>query len=1224
MRNKSPILPFVVAAISALGAGKAHAQASPSDIVRSSIRPVVVLLLDTSGSMEYMTTAGLNSSGAEDLANQCSDVMKTQASGGCYPGCATNTTTDQQNRWAIAQQALTGTFNNFSCTLQGNAAGRYDTTYFSTTAPDYGYYIPYHKPNYTDQVSDGVLDMFMQRVKFGLMTFDSVGTLRTNTAGLLAQSAWTPAFLADNVNGPNGALGMFSYGGSTVGNAWNAGNKTFTFPGCTTTYVTNNGAQSALDLSASGAGKGTLVVVGVDGVVDPNFNNGTNIQPAILAARPFGGTPVAGMLDDFRYYLKTSSDVVATSAGGADRYGACRPRYGLLLTDGVPDSDMRGAPIHCDTAGSQCPYDLPENIVADMCQINSGTGKCDPTAPLSGGLFVVGFAVGDAQSQTRLNLLASKGGTSTAYYANDLASLKSALSAALDQASKAVITRTAPAFATGVDASTGTLALPEQFQVNSGFTVGNSTGGTFSPWKGILKMSAYTCQGASASTTGPSLRAPQPSDDFAVTLKAQASRHLWTAFPSVADATHEVGNLVSTFSSSDGSFQSAYTLGGTGMPPAYSSTAADVAALTRPYATVGDPNPTGSAFTSGSATQTVLNTASVADATNTYSWVAATSGDRALSPLGPIYHSTPAVVGAPSQDAADEAFNYFREQTSAGTRPATVYVETNDGILHAFAADANAGAGLTEGQELWGFIPPKILPDLQTTISGPVTVLDATPLVQDVFLRRIPGNYSGTATSNTYRTVLLSAFGGNGGGDGHAGYFALDVTDPQSPHFLWQFSLPDFGPTYGQPAIAQVFMKSTSSGTVYEERAVAILPAGAGTASSATKGTRGCSANSCPLAALPPSGTAVGFSPTRACGSCWAAYDGTTQTGRSVALVDVATGKLISYLSASPDSTPATSAPLTGSVSVYPGGIGVVSSRAFTTDREGITYRIDFSNPDPNQWFIEPFYDTFGIPGADLTGELAEMVGQPGYFPPVLSADKQGNMVLMQATGDINNIDSTANNRVVSITEKLQSNVAACSLSKRGSSCWTAGLNWEIPLAVTTGSSGHQVTGPMQLFNSTLYFGSYAAKSTHGDPCQSGESYIWGVDYRDGSATFNGTDTVYSNSDGTPAPHGKLDSGTATGTITGPPYVNYVSEGQQLVMGVGITQRPTCFAGATGATPSTYHFASSAGGDYNLVAQLSGRTGVSVSGTTSVATVTQKLMPPALVAQATGYTGSVQ
>jgi len=148
--------------------------------------------------------------------------------------------------------------------------------------------------------------------------------------------------------------------------------------------------------------------------------------------------------------------------------------------------------------------------------------------------------------------------------------------------------------------------------------------------------------------------------------------------------------------------------------------------------------------------------------------------------LGDIVDSSPVVVGPPSSFFMSEEYMSFR--VAHTNRRRAVYIGANDGMLHAFDEYT--------GKELWAFIPESQLPKLKnladTTYCHEYFV-NLTPKVQDVYLR------------GQWRTVL---FGGmKHGGDG---FFAIDVTDPDNPEFLWESRIPMVIESWTQPEIVRL------------------------------------------------------------------------------------------------------------------------------------------------------------------------------------------------------------------------------------------------------------------------------------------------------------------------------------------------------------------------------------------------------------------------------------
>ncbi|MFN7695632.1 MAG: pilus assembly protein, partial [Burkholderiales bacterium] len=163
--------------------------------------------------------------------------------------------------------------------------------------------------------------------------------------------------------------------------------------------------------------------------------------------------------------------------------------------------------------------------------------------------------------------------------------------------------------------------------------------------------------------------------------------------------------------------------------------------------------------------------------------------------LGDIVNSEAVFVGKPSLAFSDSGYGAFA--SSAATRRKMVYVGSNDGMLHAFDA--------TTGNEVWAFIPTAVLPRLYKLADKDYAnkhefFVDGTPTVQDAFI------------GGEWRTVLVGSLGLGG-----RSYFALDITDPDNPKALWEFTHPNMGLTVGRAEIGKLSLNSEW---------VAVLPSG--------------------------------------------------------------------------------------------------------------------------------------------------------------------------------------------------------------------------------------------------------------------------------------------------------------------------------------------------------------------------------------------------------------
>lgn len=1082
-------------------ASSAFAQDISDPDIRN-VRPVVMLLVDTSGSMERM------SGGSDARLPVCGGSPASR---------------NERNRWTQMVEALTGTWSdsNYFC----DAVSRTGASF--SGMPDYNYYLPYHRPPLASpQNNDGILDVYAERIKFGLMTFDSTYTFTDSHPLLVPRTTFRSRLIHNQQN-----FGGYSYGDP----------QPLTYPGCATTFMVDSGARND---SAPG---GRLISVGTD-AEDPRIIN-QMIQTQLREVRPFGGTPTASLLTDFQYYVDNHPDVTA-----ADPFSQCRPRYALLLTDGQPDEDFRDRRFNCAASGG-CPYDLSRDVAQQLCRYSGTSGECTGDVD---GVFVVAFDVSDGAALAELDSIADAGGTGAALRASNRAELMRRIADVLDRAAPGNTTRSTPAFVTG-GSTFSSSGVPSQYQFNAGFTVGDSD----TPWSGVLERTAFVCN----ASLNPEPEPPSSRVRFDEELNTRATpRRLLTV--TTPDPDDLDGNIVGTDAA-------AVPLGAT----TFSNTVRDQtlrtfdATIDAQYFGIT----TGSPSSRRSRRDQIVN------------WVHGTTADRRDNRLGDIYHSSPVAVGPPRVDIADESYNLFRRLPAVANRPTVVYVGTNDGILHAFVAedftDPLTGDFYPAGFELWGFVPPILLEKLESATTSHQIMLDGTPVVKDIFYRRQPGD---APNGDIYHTVLVMGFRA-----GAPGYFAMDITDPTDPQFLWQFvgepesrgrgrSSTPMGLSYGTPALGQVLV---DVGGTLQERAIALLPGGAGDVDedrARTTGPIGCPAQG---VGTPP--VTRGTTNARSRQRCW------SNTGRVLHWVDIVTGEVIQSFDER-----TFNAPLTGGVALYPGDVGTTAERAILTDADGVMWAVDFSARRPADWEVRAFHDIFW-------DEVAT-VGQPAYYPPIISTDQDGNLVVVQSTGDIDRLDGPLLNRVVSLTETR-------TFSSTGVPSYETSLNWEIRLR-----PGEQVTGPLELFEGQIFFASFETGVTPSDACELGRSRIWGVDFLN---------------DGGTAPTGYLDP---TGSFPQPRFESVAGTGvfdehfrgpfdDRLVLGVGVTQRPTCVQGAEEFDPyigTRYRVNNVGGGTFQLTAQVSG--GPASPGDGAITTVTEQLSAPQSFTVVSGFAGQVE
>jgi type IV pilus assembly protein PilY1 len=1175
--------------------------------------PNVMLLIDTSGSMEYMA--------------EPDPVTKKPRLPNCeLPSPANSQTYSiqtnkayEQNRWTNLVTVLTGEFPRYACVAESRSTPLFVGEYaISGQQPyDRDYYLPFNRivatntanneacvvgPNATtwpgsnlfaypnnaikthrvgqagtncaliggefrlDQSADGLLDVFREKARFGLMTFDSLPDRRTGYA-------------SNNLDAAGGLQGHWSYY-----NGWDQNNANYAKGKpelCATAQDIEVGARNA----AAPPWEGRMIAFG-DPAADTSTvaNRNEQIQQTIMAVRPFGATPLAGMLSDAEnfFFYDTTPDKAsaANKAFGPhnDPYvlGGCRQQFTILLTDGVPNLDLRPGCKNNPPGGPDgtCPFSEPSAIAKRMATPGNPNKKVRT--------FVVGFALSSADTGGPINLdcktltgqndaacinpttdgvraccemakIAYEGGTGAPRFADNKQELRKALNDILSEVAQGTTSRTTPVFASAGSAGGGYSGGGgvAAFNILTSFKV--STGGL---WQGVIERQRYTCdKNSGVYTVKPENIAEESGDRFSTNIASGQgpSRRFYTVVPTQStnygksggtlrnsgSITDGLGTLTSVQITDDiGSFFNNSISGTMGL-----------AATGAPLSVCG----------------TIKTPVSVDDCRRRilrwYTGLPMIDGslfDRVGSPLGSVYHSTPVVVGPPSEFLRDESYSAFADKYK--TRAPVVYTATTDGQLHAFKLGPAGPVDTVKvdnknNNELWSFVPPAVLPDLKTIYPGIERRLLDTPLFSRdvVFERKRADALNASGSFNDWRSVVITGLGPSRGG-----YFALDVTQPEyklpesaGPKWLWQITGDANGnPLFGasaSPVITTLFLK-TASMSEAREVAVAILPGG--------------------YSAAPVSSVGVARAQTGAqtLDSKWKfrpqvrSYND-SDPARSLTVVRLDTGEVIrrfhrckagnvaplpydsSLLSRStcaPFDSPITSVPLP-----FPNGTGQSSTRVFVGDQDGALWRVDLSNPDPAQWKVDPFFDAY----APYTNNA--FIGQPVLSQPVASLDPLGNLVVVFSTGDQDRFDGTVGMRNVIWSVREVPDLATGKVGSRAN--WHLGINTnESVQANPAGSAdgnwlnGIRVAGPLSLFGGAVYFSTYRPPSPGVNACDPGSSVLWAVDYLNNSTG----DTT-----GDAAPKAALDiSGTLYHARE---YAN------ALIFGVGIQKLPACYDTST-------------------------------------------------------------
>lgn len=178
--------------------------------------------------------------------------------------------------------------------------------------------------------------------------------------------------------------------------------------------------------------------------------------------------------------------------------------------------------------------------------------------------------------------------------------------------------------------------------------------------------------------------------------------------------------------------------------------------------------------------------------------------------MGDSINSAPVLKGKPSTDIVDSSYQTF--YTANANRTPTVFVGSNDGMLHAFFA-AESNTNTDNGKELFAYVPRAVSLKLNK-LTDPAYVkeayVDGSMAVNEARIYK----YGTASPSINWGTVLVSGMGG-----GAKGLFALDVSSPSSfgaDNVLWEFTNADdadMGHLLSEPKIVKLAMAGNGNAT---------------------------------------------------------------------------------------------------------------------------------------------------------------------------------------------------------------------------------------------------------------------------------------------------------------------------------------------------------------------------------------------------------------------------
>ncbi len=420
----------------------------------------------------------------------------------------------------------------------------------------------------------------------------------------------------------------------------------------------------------SGSGVWTDNPTGISG-----GNTWNNANAPLINA---GLTPITGTFKTAKDYFNGATANFGAPQGGpqAAPPNSCNKDFVVYLTNGLPSVSETGGSVSY-VAGQ--PYSAAEvtNAVNAVTSLNSGT------RPVKS--YIIGFALPEFTNSyfvtnppNPLDQMAVAGGTTSAYYANNLASLNSTFGSIFSSIIAQAGAAAAVAMTSGSVTAGGKIY---QGQFNSADWSGDMIAYNTNPATGAITTTAWqagTVLNGQNYDTGRKIITYKPSTGVGIPFR-------WPANPSSPTSTEL-------------------------------DTSQTTALISNPSLNAGNPVDTGANRLNYLRGQTGL------------------SGfrSRLTSVLGDIVNSAPAYAGPPAFDYADslESAAYSSFRATYASRTPMIYVGANDGMLHAFDA--------TNGQEKLAYVPGMVYANMAQLITQNYNnnhryYVDGSPTIVDAF-----------------------------------------------------------------------------------------------------------------------------------------------------------------------------------------------------------------------------------------------------------------------------------------------------------------------------------------------------------------------------------------------------------------------------------------------------------------------------------------------------------
>jgi type IV pilus assembly protein PilY1 len=375
-------------------------------------------------------------------------------------------------------------------------------------------------------------------------------------------------------------------------------------------------------------------------------------------------------------------------------------------------------------------------------------------------------------------------------------------------------------------------------------------------------------------------------------------------------------------------------------------------------------------------------------------------------------------------------------------------------MLHAFDD--------SDGTELWGFIPPNLFTNLQALHAD----------VVESFVDGSPRAYVARNPDGSVSQAIL-VFGERRGGNQ---YYALDITDPVNPRYLWNIGpstlgFEELGDSWSAPNIGKIAYGTGEKWVVF------------------IGGGYDENQDNSPVVAA-------------------------DTKGRAVYAVDLLTGARVWRYSHAEDANMSYSIP--SDVAAVDTGADGRIDRLYVGDMGGRMWRFDTSDASPSNWTGKMIFLSNG-----MTNNNRRKI----FYPPDVSLEKDTvnyEMVFfgtgdredpkeiavvnrLYAVKDKNPTTALTESDLVDVTQDLLQDPGTTQEQKNSIKVQlNAGLGWYIKLDLNAGEKS--LAAPV-VFNKVAFFTTFSpgAVAGGGDPCFVGEgaARLYVLEYTTGNAVFN-------------------------------------------------------------------------------------------------------------------------